>query len=131
VVGLGLESEPVAGKGMVTTGGTHPSAREKGKGGGNGPRREGGPGRAAGPRGGEGKRRGKEARGLGCAWREREREEVSRANWAVREGEERPAWAGLQGKKREKEKERVGQAQLEKEREKELHLNVFEFEFEI
>jgi hypothetical protein len=70
-VGLGLESEPVAGKGMVPTGRTHPSAREKGKGGGSRPRREGGPGRAAGPRGGEGKRRRKEGHGLGCAGRER------------------------------------------------------------
>jgi hypothetical protein len=68
------------------------------------------------------KRKRKEGRGLGCTGREREK--VCRANWAVREGEERPAWAGLQGKKREKEKERVGRAKLEKEREKEMHLNL-------
>jgi hypothetical protein len=49
----------------------------------------------------------------------------------VWEGEERPAWAGMQGKKREKEKQRVGRAQLDKEGEKELHLNGFEFKFEI
>jgi hypothetical protein len=44
-IGLGLESDPVAGKGTGLTGGTHPSAREKGEGGKSGSRGESGPGR--------------------------------------------------------------------------------------
>jgi hypothetical protein len=62
-----------------------------------------GRGRAAGAHGKEGKRRERKAAGWAVQRereREREREEVNRANWAVREGEERPVWAGLQGAKK-------------------------------
>jgi hypothetical protein len=56
-VRLGLESEPVTGKGTVLTDGTHPSVRERGREEEVGRAGDAGPGEGAGPRGGVGARR--------------------------------------------------------------------------
>jgi hypothetical protein len=79
-----------------------PVSKGKGEGGRSGPRGEDGPGRScwAARRG---KRRGEERKAAGWA-AQGERQKVGRANWAVREGEERPGWARLQGKREKKKK---------------------------
>jgi hypothetical protein len=108
---LGLESEPGTRREKAPTGGTHPSAREKGK---------GGPGVRASWAGRSWASWKKKEWATGLCSEERKEEEVG------------PAGLGCKGEKREeKEKERVGRAQLKKERAKELHSNAFEFEFEI
>jgi hypothetical protein len=105
-VGLGLESEPITGKGTVPIGGTHLSARERGREEEAGRAGKVGRGGAAGPREGE---REEEKKGRPRVRLHREREIESGLGQLGRAGG--GGNAGLSRaprEKREKEKERVG-----------------------